>query len=133
MITTANIRPQGFKSVLSEGLPKAADNLLSIQKNILNRQYKENTGNLNSLLSSRPYIINVSDESASIRVQYIAEIRFKDMKRLPNGKFKKRRIPIYNKYVWGFLMGYTYNLLRQGMSSEAQKTFFSVKPIEIKI
>ena len=133
MITTDNTHTVGFRDTLSRGLPKAADNLLSIQKNVLNSVYQQRSGLLNDLLSSKPYSVHVTDSSASMTINYIAQIRFMDMKRNPrSGKVKKPYAPIYNKYVWGFLMGYTYNLLREGMAGMIRRDLSSVT-LDVKI
>ena len=132
MITLSNIQNRGFREIVSEGLPKTADNLLSTQKNILNRTYMERSGELNRLLSSKPYTVNVTDYGASMQINYIAKIRFLDMKRSPFGKVKKSYAPIYNKYIWGFLMGYTYSVLRQGLSGMVRRELTTVQ-LDIQI
>lgn len=121
MITQSNIHTVGLQQTLREGLPKAATNLLSIQRNVLINTYVRHTGKLEALLASNPYEVEVTDQKASLQVNYIAQIRFMDMKRTQTGKRKKRYAPIYNKYVWGFLMGYTYNLMRQGLRAELNR------------
>lgn len=116
MITTDNIRtidvPQQVGNILSE----AAGHLTGIQANVADRVYFRGTGLLKSKLESKPYTVDVTPSSVKLSIDYPQHIRFLDLRRSSLGKKKKVYAPIYNKYVWGFLMGYTYNSLRAGLS-----------------
>ena len=61
--------------------------------------YYRRTGRLKDALWNRP-----SASGTKIEITYPLHIRFLDMKKGRKGKRKKRYAPIYNKYVYGYLV-----------------------------
>lgn len=127
MVTTQNIRSTpGMGKMIGEVFADGGKQLTQIQNRVLTRTYLRRTGQLSALLESNPVIVENTADSATMRIRYMGQIRFLDLKKTALGKKKKRYRPIYNKYVFGFLMGYTYNQLRQGVSRVANESIPSV-------
>lgn len=127
MVTTGNIRSTpGMGAMIAGVFREGGKELTEIQDRILNRVYVRHTGELSALLASNPTNVQNTADSATMRIRYMAQIRFLDLKRTATGKRKKRYRPIYNKYVFGFLMGYTYNHLREGLTRVANQSLPSV-------
>lgn len=123
MVTTGNIRSTpGMGPMIASVFREAGKQLTQTQDMVLNQAYVRHTGDLSALLSSNPTIVQNTSDSATMRIRYLAQIRFMDLKKTAKGKKKKRYQPIYNKYVFGFLMGYTYNHLRQGLTRVANQS-----------
>lgn len=123
MVTTANIRSTpGMGPMIASVFREAGKQLTQKQDRVLNNVYVRHTGELSALLSSNPTTVQNTSDSATMRIRYMAQIRFLDLKKTAKGKKKKRYRPIYNKYVFGFLMGYTYNHLRQGLTRVANQS-----------
>lgn len=103
---------------MTEGvLREAADALTTIQGYVLEDNYLSQSGRLAANLASKPYVILTSTSGAMLKVNYLSYMRFLDLKETRKGKKKKRYAPIYNKYVFGFMMGFTYNRLRAGLTN----------------
>lgn len=98
-------------------LRKGAERLTEIQLSVLKRTYVSHTGDLAANLASKPITVSADNNNVSLVIRYLFYLRFLDLKYSSKGKKKKRYAPIYNKYVYGFLMGYIYNNLRQGLTA----------------
>lgn len=117
MITTDNIRTIDVPQMTADVLRKGGERLTQIQLRILNSTYVRHTGDLEGNLASKPVSISTANDSVSLEIRYMFYLRLLDLKYSSKRKKKKRYAPIYNKYVYGFLMGYIYNNLRQGLSA----------------
>lgn len=93
----------------------AAKELTGIQSSIAGRENVKRTGYLSDYLSAGPFHASKQGDDAVLAITYPIYTRFLDLRRGRNGKPKKF-VPIYNKYVWGFLMGYIYNRTRGGIA-----------------
>lgn len=109
MITTDNT----YTIDMPEIFGKAAKELTSIQSSIAGRQGVKRTGNLHDHLKSTPYTVNTQNGETSLMITYPIYMRYIDL--LFRGEKPKKKVSIYNKYVWGFLMGYIYNRTRGGI------------------
>lgn len=83
-----------------------AEDLLSHQMRIASYSHRPVSGRLAYSLSQTP---NIGDMSVSLT--YPLHIRFLDMKKSKQGKKKKNYVPIYNKYVYGYLQSGVRNWL----------------------
>jgi hypothetical protein len=117
MITTDNIRTINVPEMTADVLSSGAEKLTQIQLDVLNRTYVKDTGDLAGNLSSKPFSVRTINNDVSLEIRYMFYLRFLDLKYSSKGKKKKRYAPIYNKYVYGFMMGYIYNNLRMGLSA----------------
>ena len=88
-----------FKHEVGAYLQDQAAKLLTRQGEIASATYKERTGRLTESLNHLPF-----PSGGKIEVTYPKHIRFLDMKKGRGGKRKKRYAPIYNKYVYGYLV-----------------------------
>lgn len=109
MITTDNIRTINMPDIFG----KAAKELTSIQSSIAGRENVKRTGNLSNYLRGQAYHVDSQDGETSLTITYPVYIRFLDML-FRKGK-QKKKVSIYNQYVWGFMMGYIYNRTRGGI------------------
>lgn len=114
-------------------LKEAGERLTTLQGFVLSNNYQNQTGATAANLASKPYTVSTSSEGASMQVNYLATMRFLDLKKTKFGKKKKRYAPIYNKYVYGFLMGFTYNKLREGISDQILDRGLTTTTINIKL
>ena len=87
-------------------LSSQAEALLSHQMGVANRSHRPVSGRLAYSLSQTP---NIGDMTLSLT--YPLHIRFLDMKKAKSGKKKKNYVPIYNKYVYGYLKSGVRNWL----------------------
>lgn len=97
-----------FKHELNSYMKSQGEKLLSHQSAIARSSYNEKTGNLTRSLSSQPVVQNGLYGESEIEVSYPIYIRFLDMKKAKSrkkGKYvkKKKYVPIYNRYVYGYL------------------------------
>lgn len=111
MITENNTYTINVPEVFS----KAAKELTSIQATIAGRDTVKRTGALSAHMKSSPYSVASGSDETTLTITYPLYMRFLDLK-LRGNKPKKRYTPIYNKYVWGFLMGYIYSRTRGGLA-----------------
>ncbi len=109
MITTDNIYTIDMPQIFN----KAAKELTGIQATIAGRDNVKKTGNLADYLKVGPYHVGTQNGEATLMITYPIYIRFIDLMFRKNKP--KKKIPIYNKYVWGFMMGYIYNRSRGGI------------------
>lgn len=100
---------------IPETFSKAAKELSGIQSTIAGRDTVRRTGALSSYMKSNPYAVTSGSDGATLTITYPLYMRFLDL-RLRGDKPKKKHTPIYNKYVWGFLMGYIYSRTRGGLA-----------------
>lgn len=104
-------------------LTDAASKLIRRQLFIAQRRYLARSGDLRRVLSSNPYRVLRGSGMVSLLISYPFYIRFLDMQKTTTGHKKKRYFPIYNRLIWGFLMGYTYGQLRRGLSGAVSNSF----------
>lgn len=107
MITTDNT----YTIDMPETFAKAAQELTGIQSSIAGRKNVKKTGYLQNYLRAKPYNVVTGNKDVTLTVTYPTYIRFLDMKLGKGGKGKVS-VDIYNKYVWGFLVGYVYSRTR---------------------
>lgn len=88
-----------FKHEVGTYLKRKAEVLLESQAAIASANYSRRSGHLSDALQGTPSV-----QSMSVTVSYPLHIRFLDMKKGRRGKKKKRHAPIYNKYVYGYLV-----------------------------
>ena len=88
-----------FKHEVGTYLKRKAEVLLESQAAIASANYSRRSGQLSDALQGTPSV-----QSMSVTVSYPLHIRFLDMKKGRRGKKKKRYAPIYNKYVYGYLV-----------------------------
>lgn len=100
---------------MPEAFSKAGKELSGIQSTIAGRDTVRRTGALSAHMKSNPYSVTSGSEGTTLTITYPLYMRFLDL-RLRGDKPKKRYTPIYNKYVWGFLMGYIYSRTRGGLA-----------------
>ena len=123
-------QPSEVAQILSDGAKK----LLRRQQFIATHRYLIRSGNLKDTLDSNPYTITTSGNGNPIlTLQYPFYIRFLDLQRSATGAKKKRHYPIYNKLIYGFLMGYTYGRLRQGLSTSLNESFQTITKTKIEL
>lgn len=123
MITTDNlhIAGSGVPEMTAKVFKAAGKRMTELQRRVLDRAYIRQTGQLEAHLSGDPVQVQTLGEDVMMNISYLDYIRFLDLKKTKNGKKKKRYAQIYNKYVYGFLMGYTHNNIRAGLTEIAEK------------
>lgn len=115
-------------------LDDTAEKLLHEQRGILKTYYNRRTGTLQQHLQSRPFNVRRSATGVNLIIDYLAQIRFMDLKKTSRGKRKKIYHPIYNKSLYGYLFGYAYHRLRLGLLEYLrQETTAKVNTIHIDI
>lgn len=127
-MTLEHIHLAGNKTpkIVAKVLQGGGKMLLEKQKRILQSTYVRQSGVLESFLDPSSLTIQEDSENASMTITYPMYMRYLDLKRTKHGKKKKRYQPIYNKYVWGFLMGYTYNNIRVEMANSIETSIDSI-------
>lgn len=134
MLTEQYKKGLSFIDHSAEVLDDTAVKLLKQQRGILSTYYNRRTGTLQSHLQSRPFLLKKSSEGTNLILEYLAQIRFMDLRKTSKGKNKKIYEPIYNKPVYGFLFGYAYHRLRLGFLEYLRSnTTASVDTIHIEI
>lgn len=131
-----------FKHSVGSFFKSQSEDLLHKQLSISQAVLQERTGRLNQFLAG-PARVNEGD--LSVTIPYPLYIRFLDMKHSANktqtvnktvirngrkvlqkarqGKKKQNYVPIYNKYVYGYLKSATYKRLRSAIPSFMFKEF----------
>lgn len=116
MVSLQYLRPVPNGESMSQMMRDAGTLLFKKQLMILDQAFKSRTGNTARWLADRSHIsVSASDDGAALTIDYPMHIRFLDMKYSRYAKRKRNYAPIYNRYVWGFLMGYLYNNIRREM------------------
>ncbi len=111
MITTDNTYTIDVPQIFN----KAAKEMTSIQSTIAGRDNVKRTGALSAYMRSGPYNVAPGSDETTLTITYPMYMRYLDL-RLRGRKPKKKHTPIYNKYLWGFLMGYIYSRTRGGIA-----------------
>ena len=108
-----------------------ADILNEAGQKMFKAQYREattylvtRTGWLRQGLSSGTPQATVSGDKISAVFNYPKHIRFLDFKRGRSKRKKKNYVPIYNKYVFGYMMGYAYDRLSAGLSAYIRSAMY---------
>lgn len=109
MVTTDNI----YVINVPETFGKAAKELTDRQKRVAGGGNVKKSGNLADHLRSDPYSVSFENGGTTLTITYPIYIRYIDLL-FRKGKPKKK-VSIYNKLVWGFMMGYIYNRTRGGI------------------
>jgi len=134
MLTEQYKKGLSFLDHSTEVLDDTAEKLLKQQRGILSTYYNRRTGTLQSHLQSHPFHVKKSSAGADLVIDYLAQIRFMDLRKTVKGKNKKIYHPIYNKPLYGFLFGYAYYRLRMGLLEYLrQETTAKVDTIHIVI
>lgn len=116
-----HVAGSGIPEMTARVFQAGGKRLTELQRRVLQRAYMRHTGHLDAQLSGDPVKVQQSGSDVSMTIDYLGYMKFLDLKKTSKGKRKKRYAPIYNKYVFGFLMGYTYNNLRAGMAEVADR------------
>lgn len=133
---------EDFKHSIGDFFRSQSEDLLHKQLSISQAVLNERTGRLNQFLSGTA---RVNEGEISVTIAYPLYIRFLDMKRaaiktqtanktvirngrkvlqkVRQGKKKQNYVPIYNKYVYGYLKSATYRRLRSSIPSFMIKEF----------
>ena len=115
-------------------LEDTAEKLLHEQRGILETYYNRRTGTLARHLQSRIFNVKRSERGVSLIIDYLAQIRFMDLRKTASGKRKKIYHPIYNQPLYGYLFGYAYHRLRLGLLEYLrQGTTAKVNTIHVEI
>ena len=109
----------------------AAEILNEAGSRMFKAQYREavtylvtRSGRIERSVSSPPPHPSVSSNSVSAVFSYPKHIRFLDLKRGSSKRKKKNYRPIYNKYVYGYMMGYAYRRLASGFAAYVRSTIY---------
>lgn len=108
-----------LESIMSD----AATKLVRRQLFIAQRRYLSRSGDLRRVLGASPFHVIRGSSTISLLISYPFYIRFLDLQKTTTGRNKKRYYPIYNRLIWGFMMGYTYGRLRRGLSGAVNNAF----------
>lgn len=97
-----------FKHEINSYLKSQGDRLLKHQTIIARTAYNTKTGTLSRFLSGSSTVQGELFGGTGVEVAYPKYIRFLDMKKSyakKKGRYVKKRkyVPIYNKYVYGYL------------------------------
>lgn len=84
--------------------------LLRVQHQTLTQDYVRRTGQLASALNAGIYTISDTDDSLDIRIRYPSTMRLLDLKKTRYGKKKKYYTAIYNRNLYGHMLGKGYSL-----------------------
>ncbi len=109
MVTTDNIYIIDMPDIFN----KSAKALMSRQQAVAGGGNVKKSGNLADHLRSGPYSVSSENGGTTLTIIYPIYIRYIDLL-FRKGKPKKK-VSIYNKLVWGFMMGYIYNRTRGGI------------------
>ena len=126
-----------FKHTLGDFYRRQSSELLHKQLGISKAVYNERTGRLNTFLSGG--YAKIDESSMEVTIPYPIYIRFLDMRRaavktetvdktvrrngrkvlkkVRQGRKKSSYAPIYNKYVYGYLVSATRRRLRSAVPS----------------
>lgn len=111
-----------FRHHINEYMQNQADKLLARQEGIARASYKVRSGKLLSNLAARPVVGDLE-----ITLPYPMHIRFLDLKKDKQGKQKKNYVPIYNRYVYGYMKSGIWKMLMgaipQNMVNVMKDTF----------
>jgi hypothetical protein len=98
--------------------------LFGKQMMVLDNAFKTKTGDTERWLGDRSHInVTATSDGAQLVIDYPSYFHFLDLKYSRYGKKKQTYAPIYNKYVFGFLMGYLYNNIRREMMGEVYNSW----------
>lgn len=133
---------EDFKHSVGDFFKSQSEELLHKQLSISQAVFNERTGRLNQLLAGPAH---VNESEMSVTIPYPLYIRFLDMKqsatktqtvnktilrngkkllkRVRRGKTKQNYVPIYNKYVYGYLKSATYRRLKLSIPAFMIKEF----------
>jgi len=109
----------------------AAEILNEAGDRMFKAQYREavtylitRSGRLERSLSMSTPQATVGGEKVSAVFSYPKHIRFLDLKRGSSKRKKKNYRPIYNKYVYGYMMGFAYRRLAAGFAAYVRSTMY---------
>lgn len=112
MITTNNT----YTINMPEIFGKAAKELTDRQRRVANQPGVKKTGYLADHIGGN-YFVDSQKNSTTLTITYPLYTRYLDMQYRTRPKRKqKKKAPIYNKLVYGFMKGYIYSRLRGGLA-----------------
>jgi len=131
MLSQKYIKEPSFIDQSAQILDDAGRLLFEEQKGILDTYFNRHTGILSRFLAQKHHHISKSSDGIRMDIDYMKQIRFMDLKRTASGRKKKIYEPIYNKPLYGYLLGYAYKRLRLGLSTYLRRK--TVQRIDSKI
>ncbi len=123
MITDQYTKPLFNSEVASEILLSAGQKMLKAQQREASVYLLSASGRL---LSSLQQSVSVSHtgQGLSMLLNYPKHIRFLDLKKTGKKRKKRNYTPIYNKYVYGYIMGCAYKRLSVGLGYAIKRDVF---------
>jgi len=122
MITSKYSRPETFSSQVRDILYDAGEALTRRQGKIAKTYYRRRSGELQKNLDSRPVMVSSTAVSARLVVNYLVRIKYLDLRKSVRGRKKKVYAQIYNRWVYGYMLGYAYGRLRYGLTKTISDT-----------
>ena len=117
MITESYIHGMACQEFVSRVLQNVAPRITSEQSKRVYTYYNKRTGHIGRQLNSQNFSVVKSGGINELRMNYLIDLRFLDMKTTKYGR-KKIYGPVYNRPLWGYVYGYTFGTLRYGFTKK---------------
>lgn len=106
-----------FKHEVCSYMQSQVDRLLAHQAGIASTSYNTRSGSLARALASRAEV-----KDATVSIPYPVHIRFLDLKKTRTGRKKRNYIPIYNRYVYGYMKSGIWRMLMAALPKQMIRT-----------
>ena len=122
MVTDSIIK----KKFIHERLQKGLAQIYSEQEQTITAQLDTRTGNLRTWASRRQYDMRISSSGDyTVNVRFAPYLRFLDMmyrgRRDRVSKYKRSKLRLYNRVIWGVLYRRTFPSIRFGFTDEVRQ------------
>lgn len=125
MLSNQYNRQMLYSEFTAKVLRNAAGMILKEQAKNIEAYFNYQSGHtINSLYEA--FMVTRSGGGASLKFDYLIDLRFLDLKHTASGKKKKVYGPVYNRPLWGHVYGYVFGTLRYGLTQSVQSEIFDM-------
>ena len=122
MITDSLIK----KKFIHQSLQRGMEQIYSAQEKVITGELDTRTGQLRQWASRRQYDMRISSSGDyTINVRFYPYLRFIDMmyrgRKDRVSKYKRSKIAVYNRIIWGILYRRTFPAIRFGFTDEVRE------------
>lgn len=112
-----------YAEFASQTLQQGLGDMLTTMSKTVNNFYRGNA--ISQMISSGILHVRKTPGSAEGIIDIPLGLRFLDIKKLPSGKTKTAYVPVYNKYLWGYVYKYIIPTLRYGLTKAVETDIFN--------
>ena len=112
-----------YAEFAAQTLQQGLGEMLTTMSKTVNTHYSGNI--ISQMINGGILHVRKTPGSAEGIINIPLGLRFLDIKKLPSGKTKTAYVPVYNKYLWGYVYKYIIPTLRYGLTQAVETDIFN--------